>query len=186
MRKESEESFTGTNEAFLRTLDLSLTIARAQPDDIERAYDLTVRTHQLNATGYTYSREELTVFCASPSHRLYVASLTDRFGTYGRIGLALLETDPRVWRMKLLLMSCRTMSRGVGGVFLRELLDLARRADVRFVGEFVPTDRNRLMYVTYRFAGFREIPGSKDPIRLEHDLVSIAERPAHYRVAVEP
>jgi predicted enzyme involved in methoxymalonyl-ACP biosynthesis len=38
-----------------------------------------------------------------------VASLDDRFGTYGKIGLALVEKGSAVWTIKLLLMSCRVM-----------------------------------------------------------------------------
>jgi FkbH-like protein len=186
LRKESEASFQGPKEDFLRTLDLSLIIERPSVEDLGRLEDLTLRTHQLNATGYTYSLEELRAFRSSSSHRLYMATLTDRFGSYGRIGLSLLQTTPKEWRMKLLLMSCRTLSRGVGNVFLRELLALAKPLGVRFVGEFVPTDRNRLMYIAYKFAGFRDVEGSSHATLLEHDLTSLPERPPFWRIEVRP
>ena len=57
-----------------------------------------------------------------------VAGLEDRFGTYGKIGLALVEkTSPEVWTLKLLLMSCRVMSRGVGTIMMSHIMQLRRR-----------------------------------------------------------
>ena len=58
-----------------------------------------------------------------------------------------------MWRLNLLLMSCRVMSRGVGGVLLGHILRLARDQGRVLEADFTETGRNRLMYVTYRFAG---------------------------------
>jgi predicted enzyme involved in methoxymalonyl-ACP biosynthesis len=66
------------------------------------------------------------------------------------------EKGARHWRVRLLLMSCRVMSRGVGMVLLNEIRRLAAAAGVRLLADFVPNDRNRMMYVTYRMTGFRE------------------------------
>jgi FkbH-like protein len=155
-RERAQRAFTGGDEAFLRTLDMAFTISRAGADDLQRAEELTVRTNQLNSTGTTYSYADLEALSVSPDHLLLVAGLTDRYGSYGTIGLALVERGAKVWTLKLLLMSCRVMSRGVGTVLLNHVMRLAGEQGVRLEAEFVPTDRNRIMYVTYRFAGFTE------------------------------
>lgn len=161
-------------------------MAPACEGDLERAEELTVRTHQLNATGVTYSHEELDAFRCSDDHLLLVASLEDRFGSYGTIGLALIERHPELWTLKLLLMSCRVMSRGVGAVLLNHVLRLASAAAVRLQAEFVPTDRNRVMYVTYKFAGFSEV-STAGPIHvLEHSLASIPGPPSHVELIAHP
>jgi FkbH-like protein len=156
-RREAETSFSGPTAEFLASLHLVFTVAEATRADLRRAEELTVRTHQLNTTGRTYSYQELDGFLQSPSHRLLTASLEDRFGRYGTIGLALVHCDPQVWRLQLLLMSCRVLSRGVGQVLLGHVVNLARRAGVAMEAELVPNGRNRMMEVTYRFAGFREV-----------------------------
>jgi FkbH-like protein len=102
-----------------------MTISPARGDDLERAEELTVRTSQLNSTGRTYSREQLAELGQSDDHRLLIARLEDRYGSYGRIGPALVETGDTHWTVKLLLTSCRVMSRGVGTV----LLDHGRESD---------------------------------------------------------
>ncbi|MFJ9033468.1 HAD-IIIC family phosphatase [Streptomyces sp. NPDC102274] len=184
-RKQAQDAHQGTDEDFLASLRMRFTIAPAQERDLQRAEELTVRTNQLNATGYTYSYEELDAFRRSPRHELLVAGLEDRYGTYGRIGLALVERGDDAWTVKLLLMSCRVMSRGVGSVLLNHLIRGARDAGVRLRAEFVPTSRNRTMFITYKFSGFREVGKNGDVSVLEHDGTGLQGFPAYMDVTVE-
>jgi FkbH-like protein len=181
-RDEAEQEFSGPNEEFLRTLEMVFTIAEAEEEDLQRAEELTVRTNQLNSTGVTYSYDDLRRFVHSPGHLLLMVGLRDRFGTYGKIGMALVEVGSESWTLKLLLMSCRVMSRGVGTVLLNHIMRAASGRGATLRAEFIPTDRNRVMYVTYRFAGFREI-GSRDGISiLESDLSQVQDPPSYLRV----
>ena len=181
-RKEAEEQFVGPNEEFLGTLGLVFTLAEAQEDDLQRAEELTQRTNQLNTTGYTYSYDELSQFRLSPEHLLLVSTLEDKYGTYGKIGLALVECGAEVWTLKLLLMSCRVMSRGVGGVMMSYIMRRAKQAGAKLQAEFVTTSRNRMMYITYKFGGFQEAKRDGNRILFEHDLAAIAEFPAYVEV----
>jgi FkbH-like protein len=90
-RNQEEESFGGPQEEFLASLGMIFTIAPVGEGDLQRAEELTVRTHQLNTTGYTYCYEELDHFRKSDRHKLLIAGLEDKFGTYGKIGLVLIE-----------------------------------------------------------------------------------------------
>lgn len=153
-RHASEQGFTGTEAEFLATLGMKFAVFRAGEGDLARAEELTLRTHQLNSTGTTYSFEELQAFRSCPHHELLMATLEDRFGQFGRIGLALIERAAGVWYIRLLLMSCRVMSRGAGSVLLNHIISRAAAAGVKLRAEFVPNDRNRVMAVTYGFAGF--------------------------------
>ncbi|MGW5019748.1 HAD-IIIC family phosphatase [Streptomyces cacaoi] len=155
-RKEAEEEFEGPQESFLASLEMCLRITPARESDLRRAEELTVRTHQLNATGRTYSYAELDALRTSSTHQLLVAELTDRFGPYGVIGLALVETGAEAWTVRLLLMSCRVMSRGVGAIMVNHLRRTARAAGRPLYADFVRTDRNRMMYIAYRLGGFTE------------------------------
>ena len=181
-RSEAEEEFTGPQEEFLATLDMTLTISPAQADDLKRVQELTIRTHQLNTTGYTYSYEELDYFRTSDGYKLLIAGLTDKYGTYGKIGLALMECTEQVWTIKLFLMSCRVISRGVGAVLLNYLMRLARDRRVMLRAEFVTTDVNRMMYVAYKFAGFREIDRKSSSVILECDLTRIQPLPNYVQI----
>ncbi|HEV8180926.1 MAG TPA: HAD-IIIC family phosphatase [Candidatus Angelobacter sp.] len=184
-RKQTEEAFTGPQEEFLASLGMEFTISPARAEDLARAEELTNRTNQLNTTGRTFSREELEELRFSDRHLLLMSELTDKFGRYGKIGLALVECSPEVWTIKLLLMSCRVINRGVGTIMLNYILRKARESRVRLLSEFISNDRNRMMYVTYRFAGFTEIANSGGTQILEHDLVSIPAVADYISVKVE-
>lgn len=182
VRQEEETAFGGPSDAFLATLGMVLTVGPAGPDDMARVEELVARTNQLNTTGRVYGFEELEAFRVSPEHRLLVAELVDKHGSYGKIGVALLHCTPGAWTIKLLLMSCRVMNRGVGGAWITLLRSAARAAGVRLLSEFRATDRNRMMYVTYKFAGFSEVSESDGLAVLEADLTRIPELPRYLGV----
>lgn len=184
-RKEAEEQFQGPQEEFLATLGMVIRISPAHSEDLHRAEELTLRTNQLNTTGYTYSLEQLETLSRSDRHKLLVASLEDKYGTYGTIGLSLVELGEEVWRLKLLLMSCRVMSRGVGSIMLQHLLISAKQAGSRFQAEFVSNDRNRMMYITLKFAGFYEVSSMDETgVLLENDLSQVGGFPKYIDVQV--
>ncbi|MCX4750476.1 HAD-IIIC family phosphatase [Kitasatospora sp. NBC_01287] len=185
-REDLEAGFTGTSEEFLASLDMTFTIAPARREDLQRAEELTVRTNQLNSTGRTYSYDELDALRESPDHLLLVASLTDRFGSYGKIGLALLETSGPHWRLNMMLMSCRVMSRGVGSVLLGHIMGLARGAGAGLRADLVETGRNRMMQITYAFSGFREVSRDGAHVVLAADLDAVQPPPGYVRLEIEP
>jgi FkbH-like protein len=165
-RKDEEERFGDNSEEFLRTLDMELTISRVKEGDLERAEELTLRTNQLNSTGLTYDYDELRRLIASPKHLFLIAELTDKFGSYGKIGLMLAEKSdaeaPPTLTIKLLLMSCRVMTRGVGSALLIHLTKIARAEGRELLADFVATGRNRIMYITYKLMGFEEVSQDGD------------------------
>jgi len=183
-RNRAEKEVVGPNEAFLATLNMVFRIKLAGEQDLQRAEELTVRTHQLNTTGYTYSYDELNALRLAEDQLLLVASLDDKFGTYGTIGLALVELGRVYWTVKLLLMSCRVMSRGVGNIMINHIMSLARQAGKRLRAEFIPNGRNRMMYITYKFGGFVEVEQKGDLILLENDLTRIQPLPGYIAIQI--
>jgi methoxymalonate biosynthesis protein len=153
-RDAERDSFAGPDEEFMRSLDLAMTIKRADEEDLSRVEELTLRTSQMNATGVHYPDEVLRGLLADPAHEVLTVTLTDRFGSHGAVGVLLLERHRAVWHLKLLATSCRVVSFGAGAVLLNWLIDRAARAGAHLTADFRRTDRNRMMDIAYRFAGF--------------------------------
>lgn len=154
-RRDAErDSFTGPDEEFLRSLDLMMNIKRADEDDLSRVEELTLRTSQMNATGVHYPDAVLRSLLADADHEVLTVTLTDRFGPHGAVGVLLLEYHRGAWHLKLLATSCRVVSFGAGAVILNWLIDQAAQAGVHLAADFRPTERNRMMDIAYRFAGF--------------------------------
>lgn len=153
-RAAAERAFSGSPPEFLASLGLTMTVRAATEDDFARAHELTLRTHQLNTTGRTLDAAQLRELCASREHEVLVADVTDRFGAHGTVGLAVLHHDGPDAVLELLLTSCRVLNRGIGTVLLGHLVRDVLARGRRPVARFVPTDANRIMLVTLRFAGF--------------------------------
>lgn len=184
-RKKNEESYKGPKESFMSSLNLQFIISEAKEEDLKRAEELTVRTNQLNATGKTYSYDELNEFRLSSDHKLLVCELTDKYGSYGKIGLALVELGEEYWYLRFLLMSCRVMSRGVGTVLLTQIMQESKKAGKKLRADFKETGRNKMMYISYRFGNFKEISSdSEGNIVFENDLSQIQEFPSYLKVKI--
>lgn len=178
-RNEDERATSMPKEAFLAGLNMCFTIAKATQDDLLRAEELTLRTNQLNTTGRTYGLAELEAMCRSPDHMVLMARLEDRYGPYGTIGLAVVDLSSHAWSIRLLLMSCRVMSRGVGSILMNYIRSRAREAGVALEADFVSNGRNRMMYATYKFSGFSEVERDGDRTRLLCDLSLPADYPSY-------
>ena len=170
----------------MASLGIHLIVHEAVEEDLKRAEELTVRTNQLNATGKTYSYDELKNYMTSKRHRLIVCELNNRYGSYGNIGIALVEVLKGYYHINLLLMSCRVMSMGVGTILLTHIMQEARKNGKRVRADFRHTGRNRTMYVTFKFAGFREVmTDSGGTIVMENDLDTIQEFPPHVTITIQ-
>jgi GNAT superfamily N-acetyltransferase len=71
------------------------------------------------------------------------------------------------------------MSRGVGTVLISFIRKLAKENGVRLQAEFVSNERNRMMYVTYKFNQFTEIKRQEAWSLLENDLTNIPDYPSY-------
>jgi methoxymalonate biosynthesis protein len=162
-RAAEQDLFAGPHEDFLRSLELELEITRATGAELARVEELTLRTSQMNATGIAYDGSLLRELQNDPGHEVLICTLTDRFGPHGAVGVVLLATGKSTWRLKLLATSCRVVSFGTGTVILNWLVDSAARAGVHLNADYRPTERNRIMEVAYRFAGFTDDSCSCEP-----------------------
>lgn len=156
-RQDAESVFEGNADDFLKTLHMRLSISPVTEPDLQRVEELTVRTHQLNSTGYTYSYEELAALSRDPRYIFLICELSDDYGDSGKVGLLLLENGGDALRLKLLIVSCRVMSRGIGTALLCHATQLAARLRKKLLAEYLETEYNRIMYITYKLAGFEDV-----------------------------
>lgn len=182
-RIADEENYKGPKKEFLQSLNMKIIISNAKESDLKRVHELTIRTNQLNATGTIYSYEELTNFMNSENHKLLICELNDKYGSYGKIGIILIEEKDTLWEIKLLLMSCRVMSRSVGSILLAFIEQKAKANGKRLLADFRKTDKNKMMYVTYKFSNFKEVYSDETGyIVFENDLSQIQPIPSYVKI----
>ncbi|MFC1628487.1 HAD-IIIC family phosphatase [Gemmatimonadota bacterium] len=180
--RESAAAGYPSREAFLHSCEMQMKVHPMTEDDVPRVLELISRTHQLNTTGWLFSRDEIRSLVENQSDRkidivepdlnqqefslnreslvmgggiITVAELCDRFGAYGTIGVSIVQTTPESWSLCYLAMSCRILGRGMEKAFLHSLLMDARDAGYGYADAmYRATGRNRQMRVLYQMAGF--------------------------------
>lgn len=153
-RMELQKSSVSFDD-YLRSLEMICSIRLAEEKDIKRAAQLTQRTNQFNLTTRRYSEANITGLLGNPDWRIYVLGLKDKFGDNGTVGLAIVETQPKCWRMDTFLMSCRVIGRQVEDAFVDRICRDAAQADcVSISAEYIPTAKNNLVADFWDKMGF--------------------------------
>jgi FkbH-like protein len=127
---------------FLRSCDIRLEIARLQPHNLLRMYELSQRTNQLNFSGQRYTQEELRTLMVEQPERTFVLTCTDKFGEYGAIGFCVLTGKNGA--IESFFMSCRVQRKRVESAFfeyLRRALMAAGAESIR--AKYKPTTKNK-------------------------------------------
>lgn len=182
-RTIEEDRTTLPKEEFIASLNMVFTVKRATEEDLQRAVELTSRTNQLNATGISYSYEELVELSSSSEHIVLICELEDRFGSYGKVGLSIIQLFEDYWHIKLLLMSCRVISRNLGNVLLTYIMMQCKRENKILRMDFIDTGRNRAMDIMLGLANFKQKEEIDDSsIILENTLKGDIELPQYLKI----
>jgi methoxymalonate biosynthesis protein len=163
-RDDAERAFGGSHEGFLRSAGTQVTIAAAGPADVPRLHELATRTRQFNSAGQAVAEAEFAALLAEGQTGLVTVRLRDAFGDDGIVGACVTSHDTDgTWTVRLLMMSCRAMGRGVIGALLAWLIRTAARDGARAVAvPCVLNDRNVPLRLALAAAGFRAGAGSAD------------------------
>ncbi|CAI5700677.1 unnamed protein product [Peronospora effusa] len=114
-----------------------------------RVLQLHHRTNQFS-TATTFAKrleeEALLTYLAAPNHTIVCAHVTDRFGHYGLVSVALCQRlrDSNILRIDSFLLSCRALNRGVEHAMTRRLSEIAAETgatSLEFLWE--QTERNQ-------------------------------------------
>ena len=143
---------------------MKLTLRRMAAGDLPRVLELMSRTHQLNTVGRVLAEEELLAILSNCAKRfcVEVAELTDRFGGYGTVGAAIVESTASSWKLHLLAVTCRVLGRGVERSILAALLQEAGSSGLSHAEAlYRDTGRNRAMLALYQMMGFRKCSASE-------------------------
>lgn len=165
-RKKVEIEFKGSNSEFLSSLNMEINIFLAREKDIDRIQELTIRTHQLNSTGYTYSCEKISEMITSNDFDVFIVSLSDKFGSYGNIGLIIIENAGENSIIRLFLLSCRILNRGVSGPLLYYISNHYCEKGYNIFAEFKNNGKNRQMLITFLLNGYKEVASEAGIIKL--------------------
>src|ERR1700722_18546141 len=146
----------GGLEAYLASLDMSITFQPFDAIGRARIVQLINKSNQYNLTTRRYTDPEISAAENDPEVFTLQVRLTDIFGDNGMISVVICRPGAdRVWEIDTWLMSCRVLGRKVEHMVLREILEHARAAGVsKLTGVYRPTDRNQMVAEHYAKLGF--------------------------------
>jgi FkbH-like protein len=130
-------------EEFIAGLNLRVDFQPLAPERLDRVAQLTQRTNQFNTTTIRRTEAELQALLARPGYSCFTAEVSDRFGDYGLVGVALLQTRVDEVSVDTLLLSCRALGRGVEHRLLASIAEQALDQGIYTVSvPFHPTAKN--------------------------------------------
>jgi methoxymalonate biosynthesis protein len=159
-RLAAERSFGGSREEFLRSCGTLVTVAAAAAADAPRLHELSERTSQFNSAGEGMTEEAFRSLISSTAHGVLTVRLRDTFGDDGLVGGCVTGYGAGTWAVRLLMMSCRAMGRGVIEALLAWLARSASRQGAHVLQ--IPcalNDRNVPLRLALAAAGFRAAAG---------------------------
>ncbi|HEY1879861.1 MAG TPA: HAD-IIIC family phosphatase [Caulobacteraceae bacterium] len=150
-----------SSEEFRRSLELVVDLFKVEPEHVARVAQLTNKTNQFNLTTIRRTPAEISALVTNPSTEVLAWRVSDRFGDYGLVGVAILERKGETLEIDTLLMSCRVLGRGVEAAVLAGIREIAGGLGAtRLEGAFVPTAKNQPAARLFPDHGFVEMaPG---------------------------
>jgi FkbH-like protein len=143
-QRRAAQSQFGSQEDYLRSLDLKVTVRMAGAEDLGRVVQLTQRTNQFNLATNRYQEAEIMRLLDSGDSAVLLLEVADRFGDYGKVGLLVAGRAGERAEIRDFLMSCRVLGRRVETAFLATALGLLyerwKVTEVR--AAYVPSEKN--------------------------------------------
>ena len=155
-KRASLQKQVGGVDAYLASLDMTITFLPFDATGRARIVQLINKSNQYNLTTRRYTEPEVRAAESDPNVFTLQVRLSDRFGDNGMISVVICRpADAGEWRVDTWLMSCRVLERRVEHMVLREILRHATRAGIHtLVGVYIPSERNQMVAEHYAKLGF--------------------------------
>jgi FkbH-like protein len=183
VRKEIETGFELNDyESFLKSSEFKLCLERPKATEFSRIEELIQRSNQLNATMQRTEKSRLLeMYNDANLFDFFTASLSDRFGDYGLIGVIVSEkvanTDSNILELAF---SCRAMGRKVEHALINYMCsEVNKRGIVKVNLNFIETTRNAEILKILSELEFAKVTDEKGGcLKLERNLIS-----SHFEIA---
>jgi len=144
-------------DEFLAQLELKASAEPVDSRNLARVTQLINKTNQFNLTVRRYTESQVRQIAADPKGWAQAFHLSDRFGSYGLIGVILCRPAEMgaAWEIDSWLMSCRALGRKMEYFMFDRLVEAATAVGIKkLIGIYVPAANNALVARHYEQMGF--------------------------------
>ena len=153
--KAAQASFSNYEE-YLESLEMRAEITEFEPISVQRVAQLTNKTNQFNLTTLRCSEDDILRMQDSSDYICLCGRLIDKFADNGIVTVVSGEIEGETLHVRLWLMSCRVLKRGMEDLMMNVLIEKALKKGIkRVVGYYYPTEKNSMVKEFYETMGFR-------------------------------
>jgi len=152
-RAQYKNQFTDMG-AYLRSLEIKLTIEKLNEFNKARFAQMTQKTNQFNLTTRRYTETEIQSF-ADNGGLVYGLRVKDKFGDNGLTGLLIVSLEKQTAYIDTLLLSCRILGKDIEYVFVTYILMKLKEIGIQQVlAYYIKTTKNEQVEQFYDKLGF--------------------------------
>ena len=152
--KKAQAAFADYGQ-YLDSLDMTAYITGFEPIMIQRVAQLTNKSNQFNLTTLRCSEDDIRQMQEGGKHICMAGKLVDKFADNGIVTVVAGEIDGSTVDIKLWLMSCRVLKRGMEDLMMNEFVSRCKERGVdKIVAHYYPTAKNSMVKDFYGDYGF--------------------------------
>ena len=156
-RRKAQAAFADYG-AYLDSLAMTATIRRFEPLYMQRIAQLTNKSNQFNLTTLRCSEDDIRAMAEDENCLCLYGKLVDKFGDNGVVTVVSGRQEGDVLHMRLWLMSCRVLKRGMEDAMMDAVVaDAAARGVKTIRGYYYPTAKNAMVKDFYAEMGFAKV-----------------------------
>ena len=183
-RAKAQASFSDYGE-YLDSLEMTATIKDFEPLYIQRIAQLTNKSNQFNLTTLRCSEDDIRAMAENPAWLCRCGKLVDKFGDNGIVTVTAGEQEGETLHLRLWLMSCRVLKRGMEDAMMDIMVANAAARGVKTIrGYYYPTAKNAMVREFYASFGFEKVAETADG-STTWQLDVAAYQPKHPHMKIE-
>lgn len=169
---------------YLDSLEMTATIRGFEPLYIQRIAQLTNKSNQFNLTTLRCSEDDIRSMAQNENQICLCGKLVDKFGDNGIVTVVNGEQQGDELHMRLWLMSCRVLKRGMEDAMMNTVVECAAERGVSTIyGYYYPTAKNAMVrefYANFGFVKATEDEAGNAVWKL--DVATYQSRPLHMKI----
>lgn len=182
-RAAARAAFSDYGE-YLDSLAMKAELYGFEPLYIQRIAQLTNKSNQFNLTTLRCSEDDIRAMAQDPAYVCLCGKLIDAFGDNGIVTVVAGQAEGETLHMRLWLMSCRVLKRGMEDAMMNAVVAEAAARGLRKVrGYYYPTAKNGMVRDFYAGFGFAKVSEEADGSTVwELDVAAYQPKTLHMTV----
>jgi len=182
-RVEARKAFSNFDD-YLKSLQIHITLEKANDFNIGRIAQMTQKTNQFNLTTRRYTDADIRGLIDG-GWMVWCLGVADKFGDNGITGVIIINPDSEI---DTFLLSCRILGKGIEKAFIKKMHQLLKKDGlVGLEASYLPTPKNAQVKDFWKEMGYTCISEAEDgskrySIRLQDADVSIED---YYNITVK-